>query len=514
MTAVNRHPGLDPGSRFFFERGERVAGPRVEPGVTKWMGVWPWPALVLLLAALSLLRPVNHDESQYVAATVLAARGLLPYRDFAYLQTPLQPLLFAPIAWAAGAWVWPALRLVNALCGAIAAWGVHRAAREAGADRRAALVAVGLFVGSDALLFGIGTARNDALPMALLACALPLVIRADREGAAPGRALLAGLLLSAAVAAKISYALPALAYGGWALLRPRHRAPLVAAGALAPALLVLWLYLVAPEGFRYGVLDFPVRGPLQWYADRPYRLTLARKALDAAKFLALGAGLPALLLVARRPRPALLGVLLAAGLVAALCPTPTWRQYMLPALPPLFALLAVRLSERPPGRAGRIALMAFAGAGLTPTVAGLVDDRLSLGEAMRWSAAAREAMDRAGVGGPVATLSPQLLPATGRLPLSDYAPGPFHFRGRALLDPAAERRLHLASRADPRLGGAAAVLAGGEGDATAGDPRLDGALADAARARGWRGRPVPGTPLLLFTPPPRAVPPAAPGNRP
>ena len=66
-----------------------------------------WLLLALALAALAMARPIDHDESQYVAAAVLSAHGLMPYRDFAYLQTPLQPLLFAPIASLGGIWAWP-----------------------------------------------------------------------------------------------------------------------------------------------------------------------------------------------------------------------------------------------------------------------------------------------------------------------------------------------------------------------------------------------------------------------
>ena len=41
--------------------------------------------LTLWLIALAIVRPLSVDESQYVAATALTAKGLLPYRDFAYL---------------------------------------------------------------------------------------------------------------------------------------------------------------------------------------------------------------------------------------------------------------------------------------------------------------------------------------------------------------------------------------------------------------------------------------------
>ena len=47
---------------------------------------------------MAAFRPIDHDEGQYVGAVAMMRFGL-PYRDFAYLQTPLQPLLFAPLAW-------------------------------------------------------------------------------------------------------------------------------------------------------------------------------------------------------------------------------------------------------------------------------------------------------------------------------------------------------------------------------------------------------------------------------
>jgi hypothetical protein len=134
--------------------------------------VFPWrygAGILIFFALCALLRSVDHDESQYVAAAVLTAHGFLPFRDFAYLQTPLQPFLFAPVAWLAGPWVWPALRLVNATLGAVLVGCVWRAAREAGASARAALIAAGLLALSDILLFSIATARNDAcLPPCLL----------------------------------------------------------------------------------------------------------------------------------------------------------------------------------------------------------------------------------------------------------------------------------------------------------------------------------------------------------
>ena len=475
----------------------------------------PWVAalaLGLLLAALALFRPIDHDESQYVAAAVLAADGL-PYRDFAYLQTPLQPLLFAPLAALFGGLAWPGLRLVNALLGLAAVAATWGAARAAGAGARASLIAAGLFATTDILLFSVGVARNDALPAAMLAAARIPAMRATRAPASRRGAFLAGLLLAAAAAAKISYAFPAAAYGLWALRHRAHRPLWIALGAAGPCLLVAALWLAAPADFLFGVLHFPAHAPTDYYAagDRAWKLQPMLKPIDALKFLALGPAIVALLLPVRgrAPCPArrLCLVLAAAGLVAALLPTPIWRQYLLLALPPLFVRLALGWPARVP-RAWQAAIALFVAAGLAPSIAALASGRPATLAAMHESAAIRSAMDRAQVDGPVATLSPQFLPATGRLPDPRFAPGPFYYRARALLPPDAEHARGLVSApmlahrlGDPAAARPAAILVGGEGAWTSGDDRLDAHLEDWARAAGWRQVPVNSRRFRLYVPP-------------
>jgi hypothetical protein len=440
-----------------------------------------WAALAIMFVALALLRPVDHDESQYVAATVLTAHGLLPYRDFAYLQTPLQPFLFAPIAWIAGPWTWPALRIANALLGLAAVGFVHAAMRAAGVRAALALAVAALFAGCDILLFGIGTVRNDALPAALLAAAVWRIARGNTP-------LLVGACLAAAAAAKISYALPAAAYGLYALTHRGHRWPLVALGA-APVLgFVAWTFALSPEGFLFGTLHFPARAPAEFYAARPWKLSWAAKAVDTLKFLALGAALPALVVVARtawvRRKAGVHDWLVVAGAIAALLPFPTWRQYLLPVLPPLFVGLAVAWQDRPPGRRTAMLFAAFAGIGVIPSIVAVAEPgRLSLAAALREGDAVGRVLDANALSGPVATLSPEILPMTGRLPDPRFAAGPFYFRSHALLDPAAEHRLHLMSRDRAALAPGTVILAGGESDATAGDPGLDAAMARGRRMR-------------------------------
>lgn len=464
---------------------------------------WVWlTGLAVVFVALALLHPVDHDESQYVAAAVLTAHGLMPYRDFAYLQTPLQPFVLAPIAAVASTWTWLALRIANAMLGVVAVGFVAGAARRAGATQRMAMAAAGLFASCDILLFSIGTARNDALPAALLACALYVALGKRSRRAA----LLTGLLLASAAAAKISYALPAAAYGLWTLIDRERRAGWTALGAIPVVAFIAWTYALSPVGFLFGTLQFPAHGPAEYYADRPWKLSWTVKAIDLLKFLALGPALLALAATVRdrtRRSEGLLSLMIGAGLLAALLPSPTWRQYLLPMLPPLFIRLAMVWSARSPSRGWRIATAVFVVAGLAPSIAQLAgtDGQLSLAQAMRYSTAIRTAMDRAGVTGPVVTLSPEFLPATGRLPDPAFATGPFYFRSHALLGPAEEAVINVVSAARLTHRRPAAFLIGGESPSTGGNAALDAQVARWALREGYRATPIPGTAFRLVTPP-------------
>ncbi len=454
-----------------------------------------WLPAALLLCLLALARPVDHDESQYVAAAVLTARGLLPYRDYVYSQPPLQPFLFAPIAWAAGSAAWPVLRLANALLGAAALSCAWRAARLV-APARIALAAAAAFATCDIFLFSVGTARNDALPAACLAGALWLAVRAEDGRGSRVQAMGAGLLLAAAMAAKVSYAFPAIAYGIWALLHRRHRPGWVALGAVPVAALVLWTAAVAPAGFVFGVLAFPAAAPADYYADQPWKLTGWAKLIDLLKFLALGPALLAVVVGARRPRPAMLLWLTVAGLVAAAVPTTTWRQYLLPMLPPLFVMLAWTWARRPPAAVMRAVFVIFAAAGLAPTIVALASGRPAMAAAWTQGGAIRAAMDAGDAAGPVATLSPQFLPRAGRMLDPRFAPGPFWFRNRHLTAPAG---LPLVAARDlPGVALPPTVLVGGEDGWTSGNGRLDRALESEAARRGYRRVAVAGTPFRLW----------------
>ena len=263
------------------------------------------------------------------------------------------------------------------------------------------------------------------------------------------------------------------------------------------------------------MFDFPARAPDEYYRaiGKAWKLGVGMKLLDLLKFLALGPALLCLALASRFRWRAKGGRaidwMLWAGLIAALLPAPTWRQYLLPMLPPLFVRLAIGWQSVWPGRQARMALVVFACAGLAPSIEAVVRalPGVPMIAAMRQGAAIRAAMDGAmdgaGVTGRVATLSPQFLPATGRLPDARFATGPFYFRSHGLLDANGEQAVRVIGKdtlgihfRDPP----AAILIGGEGTWTSGDPGLDRVLAGWAERNGWRAIPVTGGRFTVFVP--------------
>ncbi len=464
--------------------------------------------LTLVYVLLAMARPVDHDESQYVAAAALTGQGLVPYRDYAYLQTPLQPFAFAPVAALFGTFAYPALRIVNALLGVVIVAASFVAMRRSGVSPRLALACCGLLATCDILLFSAGTARNDALPGALLALALPIIVDPARGSRA--RAVLAGLLLASAAAAKISFALPAVAYGLYALFDRRHRPGWVVVGTLPVVALVAATFAASPFGLLYGTFIFPAIAPSEYYVGqgRAWKLSQSSKAIDTIKFLALGPALFALACVVglrARGRLTLLDWMILAGLVAAVLPSPTWRQYFLPLLPPLFVRLAHLWQVRPPARLLRVAAVVFATAGLAPSIEALAKGEPTMIAVVREGTALRSAMNAVRLDGPVATLGPQFVPASGRAIDPRFATGPFHFRSIGIVGEEEEVPLNLVSRRTIawRLAGAPprAVLIGGEGRWTSGDPALDRILEAWAIGQGWQRVPLASDRFRLYAPP-------------
>jgi hypothetical protein len=365
----------------------------------------------------------------------------LPYRDFAYLQTPLQPVLLAPLAFLSAGWLLVGARVANALFGwlslALLLFGLRGRT-----PSWAAMTAVIALACTDVFLFGCSVARNDALPMMFLTAAVALFLQ--RRSPNSATALAAGLLLGLATSAKISFALPAAGAGVFLLARWRETGwrpiLLFAAGGMAGLLPTAVLAMLAPEQFYFDVFTYSLEAPQQWWTSVGHAelLTSGGKLHELLKYSWNGsivAGLLAGALDRRRvPELHLLDCMIVGGLLAAYLPDPAFRQYLVPLLPPLFARLAITLGHLRP-RSRRVTLfglgvLSIMGLSTTAADAGRSAHH---GSGLIHAVAIGSAVAELTRGGSVATLAPELV-AGSKVQLDRrFVTGPFLFRTEGAL---------------------------------------------------------------------------------
>ncbi|WP_454883398.1 hypothetical protein [Sphingomonas oryzagri] len=470
-------------------------------------------AVIGILAAAWLLllvfiRPIDHDESQYVAATVLASHWL-PYRDFDYFQTPLQPLLLAPLLNFVPAAPLVLLRCCNAVMGWLAAGLFGRLVGDITGSRAWGRGAILLLLATDGFQFAASTARNDMLPFLCVCCALLLLHRIEgwRGTKAVLAAIALGIVMAAGAGAKISYALPAVAIPvmEWTMPRSARRWPILGGYAVGAACVGIWLFAVimqAPQRAWFDIITFPSRAPSEWYRamGEGFDLSIAGRLLSFLKFASIGPALvlAAAILVGRDPavdtslsarlRGFCLG-LAGAGAAAALLPAPVWRQYLLPLYAPLFLLGILHLRWLWGRRVWRAATAALALGGLIlPSIlaVGAVRDGSPLLTMERDAALLAASLRAQKVTDEVAGIAPEYI-ADADAPLDRrFAAGPFLFRTQHGLgheaaiigvdqgDVVAQLR-----RVPP-----AAILTGGDAR-TSGSASLDARWQQAARVSGY-----------------------------
>ena len=315
-------------------------------------------AAALLIGFSILVRGLNHDEGQYVGAIALM-RGGWPYIDFAYLQTPLQPIILYPLAFIPAGWLLLAARAANGLfaLATIALLAIELKGRVRPANGLTALVALAC---TEPFLWGASLGRNDALPMLFLAGAVAVLLCAIRQEKPILEMALGGLLLGLATSTKISAAVPAAGAVAYVLLRSRRLGlrgvAAFAAGALIGLLPCFIFAIVAPEQFRFDVFSYSLHAPAQWWSSvgRAGMLEFHHRVLRLLRFGAEGVilvGLAASALDRRRTEDRLLlDLMVIGGAIGSYMPEPAYAQYLIPLLPPLvprFALALDSFAERP-----------------------------------------------------------------------------------------------------------------------------------------------------------------------
>jgi 4-amino-4-deoxy-L-arabinose transferase-like glycosyltransferase len=453
----------------------------VERGWHFWLvsGIF-WLLLLTLLLTRSLMRPLDHDEHQFVTSGVLLARvGLLPYLDYAYFHVPLLVLVYAVLFQATDYFLLTA-RLFSSVCAwvlLITLFGVTLRLFRQQHRWTQFLLAAGsllLFLATPLFLYTSGRAWNHDLPVLLAVLAL----LAHGEGLAqPARrwpVALSGLLLGLACVTRLSFVPMGLPLGLAIWLWPNAqtwRARFVTTVLFGLGLALgsspAWpFFLAEPHSFLFGNLEYAELNTL--YRESigyERRMTLAAKLQSfVVEWLIYEPGNLLLLigyLWLGRPRwradPTvcawlwlIAGVILAQT-VGALTPTPSWPQYYYAIFPFLLLGLLYGLATV---QSARLAQRWFRWLG-SVTVIGVVAltarQYQHIGRVFqpaKWfpvelhqTAGAMSAL--AGPNPTLLTLAP-IFPLEGRATIYPaLATGPFALRAAQFLEPSEEQALHL-----------------------------------------------------------------------
>lgn len=228
-----------------------------------WLTAMLMAAFLLLLNAV--LGNVNHDEGWYLhAARLFGQEQLAPYRDFAFTQGPLMPLVYAAFNPLVASHGLLGGRLATTLFGVISFVLASRLAGRLTIDplrRRARLLAFTLLAINVYQSYFFAITKTYALASVFLLGGFLLWCIASDPARRAGWAFLAGFVLAAAAGVRLSAGIALLPAGLYLLW---HRTWLGRAkwlafglGALASLAAIYGLFLwMCPEQLRFGLLDY------------------------------------------------------------------------------------------------------------------------------------------------------------------------------------------------------------------------------------------------------------------
>ncbi len=461
---------------------------------------------IALLLSASMARDVTFDEDPFLAGGLMVANGLLPYRDFAFLQAPLQAFALAAVFKLSGGWYVLSGRLLTFTLSVVSAALLWRLLRRLGADRVLGGVLLAACLASPFLATPLASARNDMLALTLFLAGLLLHLWAgDRSWT--GR-FAAALLMGLAVEAKLSFLFGPVALLAHAAFAPRRRLLPVLAGTLlaaVPMLLLVGAAGTAAVGF--ALFGDHALATADWYRqqgqeaglDAPVRLQMVLTWLFNGGNLTLLVMSVALTLITfarkrnwKRPGQLLVFMLVGAAALAFL-QVPSWAMYFA-VLAPLLACCIAHLHRITTHLADPVRKRVLALVAALPVLPVLLAQGPEIARFARgdWAGlrAHRTALAVAAAlppNSPVATLFPHLVMDASPVPLA-FASGPMVFRAGDSYTAAQLARLHALSPGTLAAAFAqdppAAIFAG----AYAGvfHTPMDQALTDFAEKAGWR----------------------------
>ena len=277
---------------------------------------WRWGHLLLAVAVVASwvvlsginvwMGELNQDEGWYLYAAKQMAEGRIPYRDFAFTQPPMLPLVYS---WAypwvgqfgllggrAVTWAFGTLGLLFATWLAMRA-GPRKAQRLTG-GLCFILIAMNVYQSYFTTVVKTYSLASLFLGAGLLALAFVGPRRGFRAAVA------AGFLLACAAATRISLG-ATLALGGLYLLACRRRLKSWAwldfglGGLVGLAVTLLPFMALGRDGFRFGVIEYhSLREAGPWLAQIAYKVGCLSR-LAGAYFPATVGGLFLLILAGR-----------------------------------------------------------------------------------------------------------------------------------------------------------------------------------------------------------------------
>ena len=307
--------------------------------------------LLVLGGAAVWMGGLNQDEGWYLYAASLVSEGRLPYRDFAYTQGPLMPVVYAAFAWVWRSWGLLGARLFTLLIGvasvAMAALLAGRLVSERSRGK-AALTTVFLLGCNLYHLYYVTIPKTYAL--AGLFVTLGFYLLAVATAGRWRMAVLSGLALAFAAGTRISLGALLAVVGMWLLCRRNwHTLACFCAGGFLGLALVYGPFLLVPgarEGLVAAQAYHAARGgfDIVWLVGSLSRLV--RWYLPV--FIVLGLGLVNVCVQRSRNENMLLifGFLAVFG-VQMLAPFP-YEDYQVPVMGLLAVYAATAIAERNP----------------------------------------------------------------------------------------------------------------------------------------------------------------------
>lgn len=236
----------------------------------------PVAIYVLTAAARVWYGNINADEGWILNAARQAMRGLLPHRDFAYTQGPLQPYVYGLLLWPFGFSVLSG-RVLTALLGLGALVLAMRLAGHLSRSAAGATLA-GLFVALNLdATYHNTIAKTHALVALLLMLAVYLAVCRAARG--PGWTLLTLLVALLAVATRLTAVAVFVLLLAQLWRQGADRRALVAAVALALVVGVVWGIIVGADRLWFDLVRYHTPDPQAVYAPSTWLGHLEEAAL-------------------------------------------------------------------------------------------------------------------------------------------------------------------------------------------------------------------------------------------